>query len=89
MFPRYSVSILLDIRNCQAYTMLHSQYTPVSLQFVPLMKAYFVPENFYCEGEVLTMPVPTQVALQVDISSLKEDPKYSVFIDDTNMARIQ
>ena len=67
----------------------HSQYTPVSLQFVPLLQAYFVPEDFYREGEVLTMPIPSQVALQVDIHSLSKDHNYSVFIDSTNKARIQ
>ena len=69
--------------------LLHSQYTPVSLQFIPLLEAYFVPEDFYLEGEVLTMPVPTHVALQVDIRSLSEDQKYSVFVDDTNTAKIE
>ena len=67
----------------------HSQYTPVSLQFVPLLQAYFVPEDFYREGEVLTMPIPSEVALQVDIHSLSKDHNYSVFIDSTNKARIQ
>jgi hypothetical protein len=69
--------------------MLHSQYTPVSLQFVPYLQAYFVPEGFYSVGEILTMPIPTPVALQVDIHSLSKDQKYSVFIDDTNKARIE
>jgi len=65
------------------------QYTPVALQFVPVLQAYFVPEDFYSEGEVLTMPISTQVALQVDIRSLSEDQKYSVYVDETNRARIK
>jgi len=65
------------------------QYTPVSLQFVPVLKAYFVPENFYVEGEVLTMPVPTDAALNVDIHSLSKDQKFFVFIDETNKAGIR
>lgn len=69
--------------------MRYSQYTPVSLQFVPFLQAYFVPENFYREGEVLTMPIPTPVALQVDIRSLSADQKFSISIDGTNRAQIQ
>ena len=69
--------------------MLHSQYTPVSLQFVPFLQAYFVPEGFYREGEVLTMPIPSRAALQVDIRSLSKDQNYTVFVDSTNMARIK
>jgi len=65
------------------------QYTPVSLQFVPVLKAYFVPEDFYVEGEVLTMPIPTDSALNVDIHLLKKDQKCFVFIDETNKAGIR
>lgn len=68
--------------------MLHSQYMPVSLKFVPFLQAYFVPEGFYREREVLTMPIPTPVALEVDIRSLSKDQKYSISIDDTNRAQI-
>jgi len=62
---------------------------PVSLKFVPFLQAYFVPEDFYCEGEVLTMPIPTPVALQVDINSLSKENKYSISIDDTKRAIIK
>jgi len=90
MFPQNSVSFLLDLCSCQAYTVLHSQYTPVSLEFVPLLQAYFVPEDYYCEGEVLTMPIPSPVAFQVDIRSLNEQTKYTVSIDSsTNRAIIK
>ena len=91
MFPRNSVSFLLDLCNCQAYTVLHSEYTPVSLEFVPLMQAYFVPEDYYCEGEVLTMPIPSPLALEVDIRSFVDgEAKYTVSIDtSTNRAVIQ
>ena len=68
--------------------MLHSEYTPVSLEFVPLLQAYFVPEDFYREGEVLTMPIPSPVALQVDIRSLLKEQTYTVSIDKTNRAII-
>ena len=82
MFPQYSVSFLLDFWSCQAYTVLHSEYTPVSLEFVPLLQAYFVPEDYYCEGEVLTMPIPSPVALEVDIRSFVDGrAKYIVSID--------
>ena len=88
MFPRYSVSSLLVLPICQADIILHSQYTAVSLQFVPVLKAYFVPENFYVEGEVLTMPIPTDPALKVDIHSLSKDQKFFISIDGTNRAEI-
>jgi len=65
------------------------QYMPVSLKFVPFLQAYFVPEDFYCEGDVLTMPIPTPVALQVDINSLSKENKYSISIDDTKRAIIK
>ena len=89
MFPQNSVSPLLVLRIYQADTIPHSQYTSVSLEFVPILKAYFVPENFYVEGEVLTMPIPTDTALKVDIHSLSKDQKCSVFIDEKNKAGIR
>jgi hypothetical protein len=67
---------------------LHSEYTPVSLEFVPLLQAYFVPEDYYCEGEVLTMPIPSPIALQVDIRSLSKEQTYNISIDKTNRAII-
>ena len=80
---------MLILRIYQADAIFYSQYTPVSLQFVPILKAYFVPENFYVEGEVLTMPIPTDPALKVDIHSLSKDQKCFVFIDETNKAGIR
>jgi hypothetical protein len=66
------------------------QYTPVSLEFVPFLQAYFVPEDYYREGEVLTMPIPSPLALQVDISSLsKGQTNYSVSVDGNNRAIIK
>ncbi|KIM89297.1 hypothetical protein PILCRDRAFT_219898 [Piloderma croceum F 1598] len=66
------------------------QYTPVSLEFVPLLQAYFVPEDYYCEGEVLTMPIPSPLALQVDIRSLSnKQTKYTISIDSHNRAIIK
>ena len=62
---------------------------PVSLEFVPALQAFFVPENFYSEGEVLTMPIPSRAALEVDIRSLSKDQKYSISIDDTKQAIIK
>jgi len=64
------------------------QYMPVALEFVPILKAYFVPENFYAVGEVLTMPIPTDPALKVDIHSLSKNQLFSIFIDKTNRAGI-
>jgi len=71
--------------------MLHSQYTLVSLEFVPILHAYFVPEDFYRVGEVLTMPISSPVALKVDIRSLSnEQTKYTISIDSsTNRAVIK
>ena len=89
MFPQNSVSSLLILRIYQADAIFYSQYTPVSLQFVPILKAYFVPENFYVEGEVLTMPIPTDAALKVDIHSLSKDQKCSVFVDEADKAGIR
>jgi len=60
---------------------LHSEYTPVSLEFVPLLQAYFVPEGYYEIGEVLTMPIPSAIALPVDIRSLPSQQTYNVSID--------
>jgi hypothetical protein len=67
---------------------LHSEYTPVSLEFVPLLQAYFVPEDYYREGEVLTMPIPSPIALQVDIRSLSKEQTYNISINKTNRAII-
>lgn len=64
------------------------QYTPVSLEFVPLLQAYFVPEDYYREGEVLTMPIPSPIALQVDIRSLSKEQTYNISINATNRAII-
>ena len=60
--------------------MFHSQYTPVSLTFVPVLHAYFVPEDYYRVGEVLTMPIPSPLALSVDISLLKEQTNFSISV---------
>jgi len=70
--------------------MLHSEYKPVSLKFIPSLQAYFVPEGYYREGEVLTMPIPSPLALGVDINSLlKEQTNYSVSVNSyTNLAVI-
>jgi len=50
----------------------------VSLDFKPVLTAYFVPKDYYVPLQILTLPIPSPLALQVDLRMLSEQTDYIV-----------
>ena len=72
-----------------AYKIVYSQGKPVALDFSPILRAYFVPDGYYVERQVLTMPIPSPSVLEVNIDTLPSDQtSYTITIDDDNRAII-
>ena len=84
ILSRYSVCILLDLDfGFHAYKLVYSQGKPVALDFSPTLRAYFVPDGFYVEGQVLTMPISSPSVLEVNIDTLpSEQSTYTITIED-------
>ena len=62
------------------HTILHRKSRLLSLDFKPVLNAYFVPEDYYVESQILTLPIPSPLALQVDLRLLSEQTTYAVSI---------